>query len=717
MLPTPTLAQGELIRVEAKGPVYVRADRVEYDERQLSYLAQGEVEVTRGETRLMADRVTLNSQTLVAEAEGKVRLTMPGQVLTGKRMIVDLQSGVGKLYQGQIFIEASHYYLRGEEIEKTGRDTYKVHQGEFTTCDGANPPWVIRGQDVEVDLEGYGTAKNITFRIKDWPVLWSPYAVFPAKFKRQSGLLTPQFGSSDRDGYVFSIPYFQTLGEDQDMTVTLTYMSKRGLDLGLEYRYHLAPGSKGMFMIDYLPSDGASDDLYKEGRLAEAYGSRYWFRGKADQDLFDNTMRLTLDLDLVSDQDYTREFSFGNSGFKLTDDRFNRWFGRGLEPDTSLLRKNRLNLQRNWSAASFNGEFLYWDDLSGDNKRTLQELPTLSFSATRQPVGNTGLYFQMDSLYHYYSREEGSTGHVSDVTPTVSLPLNFNDYLYLEPSFTYAPRLFAVTHDDGEDPNHRQNGMTHLWAVKVDASTYLFRVFDFGSAADPFKIKHGLRPFLSYEFRPQAQEDDIADLARRTQSRQNTFSYGIENAFTYKIMGQDPTTGEVVPIYREFLRLNLSHSFNLYQYRRDSENGRYWGTVDGRLEFEPTSYLYLQADSSWNLYNNRFETINARLVASDKRGDSISIDYLNTYDNTHQINTKLRLAITPEWYVGWINRKDLREEIDFEQTYELGYEGQCWGVKLMYVDSHYRQQGYWVMFSLGGFGELFGFGQMENQGG
>lgn len=711
----PVLAQGELIKIDAEGPVYVRADQVEYDERKLSYFAQGEVEVIRGETRLLADRVVLNSETLAAEAEGKVRLTMPGQVLTGPRMVVNMDSGVGKMYKGQIFIEASNYYVRGEEIEKTGRDTYKVRYGEFTTCDGQNPAWTLKGHEVEVDLDGYGTAKNTTFRIKDWPFFWTPYVVFPAKFKRQSGFLTPAFGTSKRDGTVFSLPYFQTLGEDQDMTVTLNYMSKRGLGMGLEYRYNLSPGSKGMFMIDYLPSDGEADNLYKEGKLAEPYNSRYWFRGKADQNLFDDSMRLIVDVDWVSDQDYTREFAFGNSGFKMTDDRFNRWFGRGLEPDTSLYRKNRINLQRNWSSASFNGEFLYWDDLSNNNKRTMQELPNLSFNATRQAVGKTGLYFQMNSSYVYYYREEGSKGHISDISPVLSLPLNFNDYLYIEPSVTYAPRFYSVSLDDKENQNHTKNGISQLWSTNIATSTYLYRVFDFGSAADPFKIKHGMRPFVSYVFKPRVEEDDVADLARRGQGRSNAFSYGLENAFTYKIMGQDEVTGEVVPVYREFMRFNVSHSFDLYAYRRDSENGRYWGNVDGRLEFEPFSHLYLQADSSWNLYKNRFETINTRLVVSDKRGDSLSIDYLNTYDSTHQINTKLKLAVTTEWYLGYINRKDLKTEIDFEQSYELGYEGQCWGAKIMYVDSHFREQGYWIVFSLGGFGELLGFGRLEQE--
>jgi LPS-assembly protein len=714
-LPPRALAQGELIKVEGKGPVYIRADQVAYDEVGLAYQAQGQVEVIRGDTRLLADQVVLNSQTLVAEAEGGVRFITPGQVLTGQRMMVDLQSETGKVYDGQIFIQTAHYYLRGEEISKTGRHTYLVQEGEFTTCDGKNPDWTITGEEIQVTLEGAGTARNTAFRVRDWPVLWTPWVAFPARFTRQSGLLVPQMGNTERDGFVYSQPWFQTFGEDQDATFTVTYLAKRGVDLGVEYRYHLSPGSKGMVMLDYLPNDQAAQDLYEEGELAEPYDSRWWFRAKADQNLFQDTTRVMVDLDWVGDQDYLREFTFGHTGFRLTDDRFNRWFGRGLEPDTSLLRKNRVNLQRSWSSMSFNANFLYWDRSGENNDRIIQELPTLSLNATRQAVGNTGLYFQMDSVYHYYYRHEGSKGHIADVTPSVALPLNFNNYLRLEPTVTYRPRLYSVEHDLREDTDHSRQGLSQNWTAGINASTYVYRVFDLGSEADPLKIKHGLRPFVNWSYRPELDDEDTASLARRSVNRSNTFAYGLNNSFTYKIVEEDEVTGEMVPVYREFLRLNLAHSFDWEQYQTNVD-GRYWGEVQGRLEFEPTERLYFQAASSWNLYDNRFSSTSAQLVAEDYRGDYISVDYINNYDRTHQVNTKLSLAITSEWSVGYINRKDLRDEIDFEQTYEVAYQGQCWGLKFLYTDQHFRQQGYWLVFTLGGFGEIFGYGRMVGEG-
>ncbi len=708
----PAAAKSQLIRVDANGPVDVRADEVEYDERTTTYYARGEVEIVRGKTRLFADRVRLNAKTLIAEAEGKVRLTTTDQVLTGRRMVVDLQGGTGKIYQGQVFVRTTHYYLRGEEIEKTGRDTYHLRYGSFTTCDGSHPAWKVTGEDMKVTLEGYGTAKNTAFRVGNVPVLWAPYLVFPAKFRRQSGLLPPQLGVSERDGFFISQPYFQTLGDDQDLTFTPTWMSDRGIDLGLEYRYHLAPGSKGMAIIDYMPNDSKGEELYLKGDNAAPYNDRYWFRAMADQKLFGGTTSLKLDLDLVSDQDYLREFTYGYNGFDNTNQRFIEWFGRELSPNTSLVRESKLNLQRSWSNAAFNASLLYYDDLATNNKATLQELPYLSFDATRQPVGDTGLYFWMGSSYHYYYRQEGTTGHIVDLSPTISLPLNFNDYFSLEPSFTYQPRLYWLSLK-GSDEGLKKQGINQLWNFQVKTSTYLYRVYDFGDTKDPMKVKHAFRPYLKYLYQPEVDEDNVASLATRSQDRKNQLSYGIENAFTYKIMAKDEKTGQMVPTYREFLRLNFSHSFDLEKYYKEGEAGNdnhWWGNLNGRLEFEPSRFIYAQAEASWNLYDNTFEKYNFQVIANDRRGDAVFLDWQANADTLMQLKSRLKLAVTDEWSLNYINRHDFDADQDFETTYEVRYEGQCWGLRFFYTDS-IRERGYFVAFSLGGFGELFGYGQ------
>ncbi|MBU4565080.1 MAG: LPS assembly protein LptD [Desulfarculus sp.] len=702
-------SSGTLMRVDAQGPVDVRADKVFYNEKTATYSAEGEVEIARGETRLMADRVSLNANTLVAEAQGRVRLSSPTQVVTGKSMVVDLNNNTGKIYDGRIFIKTTNYYITGGEIAKTGKDTYHIQKGSFTTCDGADPAWKVTGEDMKVTVEGYGTVTNGAFRVKDFPILWTPYLMFPAKTKRQSGMLSPAFAQTQRDGFSFSLPYYQTLGEDQDMTLVLNYYSKRGLDIGLEYRYALDDQSKGMFMIDYMPDDSNGEALFSEGENAQVYHSRYWFRGKADQKLFNGTMDLKADIDIVSDQDYLREFTFGYSGYNASDRRLAEWFGRNLDPNTSLVRTNTINLSRSWSSATFNAGMLYYDDTSGNNKSTLQSLPTISFDATTQQLGNSSFYFGMGSAFTYYYREEGSTGAISDVNPYISLPLNFNDYIEFEPTFTWYQRFYAVDTDDtAGDP--QSSGTNQVYNFSATASTYLYRVFDFGTAENPYKIKHAYRPFVTYDYRPSLDEDDIPDLAQFGNERTNLVSYGLKNTLTSKTMAPNAETGEMEGVYREFLRLNLYHSFDVVTYRDDANDDHYWGEVSATVEYLPTDKLYFQNTTSWDLYDNSFTRIDFLARASDDRGDSITLDYRYDEDGVKQLNTWIKVALTQEWYAGFINRHDFDGGSDFQTQYELGYQSQCWGFKAFYVDD-ITTRGFFLVFSLGGFGEILSLGQ------
>lgn len=719
LLAVNTVAQAaELIKVDAKGPVDIRADRVNFDERTKMYLAEGEVEIVRGTHRINADRCLLHSETLIAEAEGRVRLTSPGDIITGERMLVDLQGGTGKVYNGMIFVKPSHYYLRGEEIEKTGRDTYRLHRGSFTTCDGSEPAWAIQGRDMEVSIEGYGTAWDPTFRIRDFPVFWAPYMAFPAKFQRQSGLLPPMFGYTDNDGVIFNQPWFQTLGDSQDATLTLNYMSRRGLDYGLEYRWAGDRTSKGMMMVDYLPSDAMGQTLKDQLKNSDAYGSRYWFRGKADQLLFGDTVMLKADLDLVSDRDYMREFAFGYSGFESSNNRFDQMFGRMMDTRGSMVRTNQINLQRYWSNATLNASGIYYDDLTNNNKNTLQYLPTITYAATRQAVGETGLYFQMDSGYTYYYREEGSRGQIANISPTVSLPLNFNDYLELESGFTWQQRFFDVTRDSTDDRGATTTGATDLWSHYTTASTYLYRVFEMGSPEDPLKIKHAMRPNITYSYQPAISEGAIASLAKISQSRYNSISYGVDNTLTSKKMGRDEDTGEVRSIYREFLKFALTHSFNIDEYRSSLGMGdtQPWGLFGSKVQVYTSRYFFAQADASWNPYHNSLYSLNSYVKTQDRRGDSITFDYLYTEDWIKQISGRLKLALSKEWFVAYTNHKDLNTNVDYRSVYEVGYETQCWGVRAFYTDDE-EQRGFYVAFSVGGFGELLGWGRISERTG
>ncbi|WP_438859938.1 LPS-assembly protein LptD, partial [Achromobacter spanius] len=127
------------------------------------------------------------------------------------------------------------------------------------------------------------------------PILASPYMTFPVKKERKSGFLMPTYGTTSQGGFDFSLPYYLNLAPNYDLTLQPRYFSKRGMQLGGEFRYL---GSSYVGTIDgaYLPNDNVtSEDRWM-----------YWWR---HQQTFSHGFYADWDLAKVSDDDYFRDIS------------------------------------------------------------------------------------------------------------------------------------------------------------------------------------------------------------------------------------------------------------------------------------------------------------------------------------------------------------------------------------------------------------------------
>ena len=96
---------------------------------------------------------------------------------------------------------------------------------------------------------------------KKMPVMYTPYFYYPARKKRQTGLLLPEAGISDRWGIYYNQPFFWAIDKSSDATFYGQYMDKRGLRPGVEYRYYLDDWSKGTWMVDGLFDKKVDDGI------------------------------------------------------------------------------------------------------------------------------------------------------------------------------------------------------------------------------------------------------------------------------------------------------------------------------------------------------------------------------------------------------------------------------------------------------------------------
>src|SRR5690606_296425 len=146
-----------------------------------------------------------------------------------------------------------------QRLDFEGEDRATAHQARYSTCPrqpGADwmPDWLIRASKIEFDnVEQTGAATGGVVEFKGVPILGAPYFTFPLSAERKSGLLPPAINLDSLSGFEFTQPYYLNLAPNYDLTLFPTLMSKRGVDLGGEFRY-LQPALGGRVRGSLMPA-------------------------------------------------------------------------------------------------------------------------------------------------------------------------------------------------------------------------------------------------------------------------------------------------------------------------------------------------------------------------------------------------------------------------------------------------------------------------------
>ncbi|HEU0264804.1 MAG TPA: LPS assembly protein LptD, partial [Geobacterales bacterium] len=333
----------------------IKADRLAYDQATDSYTAEGNVRITREGVTLLADQARLRQADSTAVAEGNVQLNQGEDIIRAQRLTLNFDTQQGEVNSADVFLKKGNFHLRSERMLKTGAADYQMDRATFTTCDGDNPSWSFSARHFDVTLGEYATARNAIFSVKGVPIFYTPYLVFPVKRERQSGFLIPRFGNSSTRGVRLDTVYYWNIAPNQDATFDLDYQSKRGVGLGVDYRYIRKQGSEGS-LITY----GIYDKLEERGR---------GYVQERHQESFSPTLSLASDINLVSDRDFYRAYGEESGDY-------NRQY-----------LDSTLYVSKRFEGSVLVGEIHYQENLSQDvasNRQTLQRLPTVSYTVVSQ---------------------------------------------------------------------------------------------------------------------------------------------------------------------------------------------------------------------------------------------------------------------------------------------------------------------------------------------
>ncbi len=694
-------ASGGFDDLGAPLPVNLEADEMAYDQGSSSYRAAGDVRLKKGALTLVSDQLFYNDSTTDAKASGNVHLSEPSGDLWAEQLEYNLNSGLGVISTGRVFMEEHNFHLVGTEIEKLGEQTYRIEDGTFTTCDGDVPSWKFGASRIDVTLGKYATARNALFYLHDIPVLYLPYVVFPVKNERESGLLMPRYGYSEKRGVEVSMAYYQVIARNQDATFYIDYLSDFGTGQGLGYRYVFGQDNEGSFKGYYVNNIHDSylrDQIEEDPSLADTLdeSDRYALEWNHLGSL-PGGWSLSADTEYVNNRDYFDEF------------------GEAAEEYNKDQTESVVSVSKVWDNTILAAELNYTQDLEEDDDTTLQRLPEVRFDALRQRIGETPFSFTLGSAYTYFWRHEEEvdqtddydkiTGHRLNIRPALSANFTLLDWLEVVPEIGYRERIYQTSE---LGPGYEDAG---IYDLSLRLGTSFFRVYDTDLGSYE-KVRHSIVPEIEYSYIPENDQDNLPyfDSLDRIED-ENQVTVSLTNRFTARLESEQ---GEAE--YLEFLYLRLSQSLDIGQVRENTEGENSLSDIRAEMIFSPNRATSFDFDVSYDPYENSLSVFNARSSLRGSAGNALSLDYRYTEDSNEYtedgneyITGQVELAWLAPVYLGYQHRYDFRDSVKLEEVFGVEYRAQCWSLFLTYRD-RLEDKEYMLTFALSGIGNVLQMG-------
>ncbi len=664
------------------GSTSVKALRI-VGARTIELVAEGEAELQRDDTILTADRVTYREPTDEALAEGNVELRQGDDTIVGPKATLvigetpgSFESPVHQLSrqrQPNLSGEESRIVAgsgKADELRLEGENQYRLKNATWTTCEASNPDWYIKARELELDYDReVGTARGGSIVFMDTPIFWMPWAEFPLTGQRQSGLLPPTFGSSNKTGVDLTAPYYWNIAPNYDATIAPRIMGRRGLQLGGEFRY-LDDDYRGTVQTEWMGKDRES-------------GERRTLASVQHQQRITPSLYGAIDYNSVSDDAYFEDLSSRV----------------GVASQVNLLRQGQLVYHgSSWWTASLLAQS--YQTLSPDpdsrNISPYRRLPQLKVSGAR-PDLPAGLVADFESELVKFAHEDADLnkdeGTRFVVYPQLSMPLAGAAWF-----FTPKVGVHYSRYDLDRSPltpNGREAITRSLPIMSADTGLFFERdTFIFGG-----QYLQTLEPRLYYLRVPSRDQKDIPlfdasrfDVGFAQMFAENRFSgtdrIGDANDLTAAMTTRliDAESGV------ERLRAMLGQRYyfsdqRVYVYSADELRDAGRGTellagLGGRIskEFSVSSYV------QYNTETTRTDRVNASVRYQPDYAKVLNLSYryapnLRIAENLvglEDVDVSGQWPLGRGWYgVGRVTHSLLDDRVT-EAIGGLEYDGGCW---------------------------------------
>ncbi|WP_426135123.1 LPS-assembly protein LptD [Pseudomonas sp. PWP3-1b2] len=298
---------------KSDAPTFIGAKVSRYEQEQQIATLAGDVVMRQGSMQLESQEANLYQAENRGELTGDVRLRDNGALIVGDHAEVQLDTGAAQIDNAEYVLHKSR--IRGNALyaKRAENAVIRLKDGTYTTCEPDSNAWQLKGNNITLNpATGFGTATNATLRIKNIPILYTPYIYFPIDDRRQSGFLPPSFSTGSETGFTLVTPYYFNLAPNYDATLYPQYMTKRGMMMEGEFRY-LTKSSEGQFGGAYL-----NDDSDERKGQSDYEKTRYMLNWQHKGGL-DSRLSTRVDYTKISDPYYFQDLKTYQEGVENRD--------------------------------------------------------------------------------------------------------------------------------------------------------------------------------------------------------------------------------------------------------------------------------------------------------------------------------------------------------------------------------------------------------------
>lgn len=303
--------------------IHIAANEVELQAKGRSEL-KGQIEVHQSGRIINAQTAYIyrdekTNQITKIELLGDVRYLESDRLMIASKATMNPQDKSGHIEDVLYRLNVDHAQARlpawgrASWVEQFPNKDYLLRKASYTTCAPKDNGWRIEASDIKMDYaKSVIVARQATLRVRDWPVLYTPYLSFSTSKARKSGFLAPMAGYSSIAGFDLALPYYWNIAPNYDATIVPHLYTLRGLMLGGDFRF-LTPNSTGMIGGNFLPNDKAFSQFINTNQNTypslRGTSNDRWSLSMQDSTALTNNLRLNINYQQVSDDYYLQDFS------------------------------------------------------------------------------------------------------------------------------------------------------------------------------------------------------------------------------------------------------------------------------------------------------------------------------------------------------------------------------------------------------------------------